>query len=142
MSVVSRARDIIHGSDGVRVGNDYVEPIPLRPETIHSLCSNRRRRLIISYLVRDADGHCTISDATEYVAGVEALDDGDGPEHRPGGQRKAVYIALYQSHLPKLDEAGVIEWDKDRGTIDATDFATPLAQIDHGINRIASGGSA
>lgn len=142
MNVVSRARDRLFGGDGIRIGDDRIEPIPLRPSTIHDLCSNRRRRLIINYLVRDADGHCTISDAAEYVAGVEALNDGGGPEHRPGGQRKAVYISLYQGHLPKLAEAGVVEWDKDRGTIDATDLATTLAQIDHTINCVASGAPA
>lgn len=32
-------------------------------------------------------------------------------------QRQRVYIPLYQTHLPKLDEAGLIEYDQRRGDI-------------------------
>jgi hypothetical protein len=32
-------------------------------------------------------------------------------------QRKRVYIGLYQCHLPKMDAAGVVDFDKNRGTI-------------------------
>jgi len=32
-------------------------------------------------------------------------------------ERQRVYIPLYQSHLPKLDEAGIIDYDKPRGIV-------------------------
>lgn len=35
-------------------------------------------------------------------------------------QRKSVYVALYQ-YLPKLDRYGVIEYDKQRGTVELRD---------------------
>lgn len=41
-------------------------------------------------------------------------------------QRQRVYIALYQSHLPKLDEFGVIEYDRSRGHIERTALAKQL----------------
>jgi hypothetical protein len=40
-------------------------------------------------------------------------------------ERQRVYIPLYQSHLPKLDEEGIIEYDKDRGVV----RKTPLVDV-------------
>jgi hypothetical protein len=37
-----------------------------------------------------------------------------------------VYIALYQCHLPKMATAGVVDFDKDRGTVDLRDEAGQL----------------
>jgi hypothetical protein len=31
-----------------------------------------------------------------------------------------VYVSLYQAHLPKLDEFGAVDFDRDRGTVDRT----------------------
>jgi len=28
-----------------------------------------------------------------------------------------VYTSLYQAHLPKLDDTGVIDWDTEEGTV-------------------------
>nr|WP_317987383.1 hypothetical protein [Haloprofundus halobius] len=38
-------------------------------------------------------------------------------------QRQRVYIALYQEHLPKLDEDGVIDYNKSRGVVERNDVA-------------------
>lgn len=43
------------------------------------------------------------------------------PEELPWKKRKRIYTALRQSHLPKLDEAGVIEYDRNRGEVSLTD---------------------
>lgn len=49
--------------------------------------------------------------AWEYESPVEALDK---------QQRKRVYVSLYQTHVPKLAEAGLIEYDPDTGDIHPT----------------------
>ncbi|MCO8247082.1 MULTISPECIES: hypothetical protein [unclassified Haladaptatus] len=41
-------------------------------------------------------------------------------------ERQRVYIPLYQSHLPKLDEEGIIEYNQSRGTIERTELADQL----------------
>jgi len=41
-------------------------------------------------------------------------------------ERQRAYIPLYQSHLPKLDEEGVIEYNKNRGIVKKTQLATEL----------------
>ena len=38
-------------------------------------------------------------------------------------KRKRVYTALRQSHLPKLADAGIIEYDRSRGTVTLTEDA-------------------
>jgi len=43
-------------------------------------------------------------------------------------QRKRVYIGLYQCHLPKMDDAGVIDFDKDRGEIVLRESAEQLRE--------------
>jgi hypothetical protein len=41
-------------------------------------------------------------------------------------QRKRVYIALYQCHPSKLSDAGVVRFDKSRGSIELGDVAAQL----------------
>jgi DNA-binding transcriptional ArsR family regulator len=80
---------------------------------------NRRRRLVLRRL-RSAEGPTDIGDLAEHVAGVE---NGIDPAKLNSQQRKRVYISLYQSHLPKLDEAGAVRFDQDRGTISLAEEA-------------------
>jgi hypothetical protein len=81
--------------------------------TTFELLKNRRRRETISYLL-DHDGQSTLSDLAEHIA---ALENGIEVVQLSSDQRKRVYIGLYQCHLPKLDKAGVIDFDKNRGTV-------------------------
>jgi hypothetical protein len=41
-------------------------------------------------------------------------------------QRKRVYTSLHQTHLPALAEAGVVDYDRDRGTVRLTARASVL----------------
>lgn len=84
-----------------------------KDELFHLLKSERRRRAL-RYLL-DADEEPvrmrTLAEevaATEYDTTVEALSS---------DERQRVYITLYQSHLPQLDRAGVIEYNQSRGRI-------------------------
>ena len=80
---------------------------------------NRRRRLVLRRL-RSTGTPVDIGDLAEHVAGVE---NGIDPARLNSQQRKRVYISLYQSHLPKLDDAGAIRFDQDRGTISLAEEA-------------------
>jgi hypothetical protein len=81
--------------------------------TTFELLKNRRRRDTISYLL-EHEGRSTLSDLAEHIA---ALENGIEVVQLSSDQRKRVYIGLYQCHLPKLDKAGVIDFDKNRGTV-------------------------
>lgn len=97
--------------------------LPAREETasdlpldvIFELLSNQRRRYILHYL-RSVSAHTTLGDLAEYIAGLE----NDKPvDALTSAERKRVYVCLYQSHLPKMDDASVIDFDMARKTVDA-----------------------
>lgn len=76
---------------------------------------NRRRRRVLEFLTEQG-GHTTLGDVAEYIAAIE----NDKPRELLSSQeRKRVYIGLYQCHLPRMDRAGVVEFDRHRGTIEA-----------------------
>lgn len=82
----------------------------LRQETIpeseiHFILSNPRRREVLSFLDRNA-GASTVSELSEFIASSET-----GEDPAPRQVRETVYISLHQTHLPALDELGIIEYD-------------------------------
>jgi hypothetical protein len=83
---------------------------------------NRRRRLVLEYL-RDAEDTVTIGELAEHIAAIE---NDTTVQQLNAQQRKRVYIGLYQCHLPKMDDAGVVDFNQDRGRIDAGDNITGL----------------
>ncbi|SEO91012.1 hypothetical protein SAMN04487948_107104 [Halogranum amylolyticum] len=88
-----------------------------RDEAFH-LLQNARRRDVLRYLSRQSsDAVCEIKDVAAQVAAWE----NDTPvDQLSSDERQRVYIALYQSHLPKLDEAGVVDYDQSRGRLEPT----------------------
>lgn len=95
-----------------------------RDELFH-LLQNERRRRALDYL-RGKEGPVRMRDIVDHVAAAE---HGTSPEALRSNERKRVHIALYQSHLPKLDQAGVIDYDQDRGIVVRTDRAKELDQF-------------
>jgi hypothetical protein len=87
-------------------------------DVIFQILKNSRRRLVLQYL-RDNGGTSTLSDVAEHIAAIE---NGINPEQLNSDQRKRVYVGLYQCHLPKMDEAGVIDYNQSRGNIELTEL--------------------
>lgn len=75
------------------------------------LLRNRRRRLVLDAL--SADDAAPFDEVVDYVVREEV---GLGYSEE---ERKRVHVALYQNHVPKLDDANVVEYE-------ATD--TPLTR--------------
>ncbi|RQG93762.1 DUF7344 domain-containing protein [Natrarchaeobius oligotrophus] len=93
------------------------QPSPLTVDEASSAIENERRRLIVDVVSR-IDDRITIRKLSEIVASAEL--------EKPAGQltskeRKRVYVALYQTHLPKLDDVDVIDYDQDRGVVEEGD---------------------
>lgn len=91
-------------------------------EAFHVL-SNQRRRYALHYL-QQRDGQAELSDLAEQVA---AWENDTSVSAVDSDVRKSVYISLHQSHLPKMDEIGVVEYDRDRNTVSLADNAAQLA---------------
>lgn len=73
---------------------------------IHDVLRNDRRRMVIERL-GDADEPMTTRQLSEAIAAREA---GESPP--PRNVRQSVYISLQQTHLPKLEELDIVEYDE------------------------------
>lgn len=104
--------------DSVVAGETADEVLSIRKNDLFHLLQNSRRRAVLRYLATNPDQEefdmRTVSEA------VAAWENGTPVEQLTSNQRQRVYIALYQSHLPKLDDSGVIEYDQARGVIKPT----------------------
>jgi predicted transcriptional regulator len=74
---------------------------------IHEVLRNHRRRLALEAL-RESGGSSTVRELSETVAARET-----GEEPPPRNKRQSVYVSLHQTHLPKLDELGIVAYDGD-----------------------------
>lgn len=86
--------------------------IPL--DVVYDILRNERRRIVISLLQR-SESELTIGELAEHIAAIE---NDKSISSLRSKERKRVYISLYQSHLPKMDQADVITYDSDRGVVE------------------------
>jgi hypothetical protein len=102
------------------VGGSHAADLP--HDVVFSVLSNRRRRFVIHYL-KWADEAATVRALSRQVAAWENDVAVAELDYR---QRKRVYTSLHQTHLPKLDAVGIVEYDADRGTVALAAGATAL----------------
>jgi hypothetical protein len=88
---------------------------------IHDVLRNRRRRLVLERL-QDAGGSESVRDLAERIASIES---GETPP--PRNVRQSVYVSLHQTHLPKLDELGIADYDSDEKVVTLADNADDVA---------------
>lgn len=86
---------------------------PLTVDEAGTVLANERRRMVVYGLAEADEEKMTLGNVSELIASSEHEKP---PRLLESHERKQVYVALYQSHLPKLDNVGVINYDKDRGT--------------------------
>lgn len=86
----------------------------LSKNVIFDLLRNQRRRFVVHYLMDNPDEEVTLGQLADQVAAWEYE---VSCEEVSSTQRKRVYTTLQQSHLPKMDDAGIVRFDQDRGTI-------------------------
>mgnify|MGYP002338716759 CR=1 FL=1 len=88
----------------------------LSEDELFDVLSNQRRRFAV-HLLKHEEESLEIGDMAEQIA---AWENGIDTAEITGDERKRVYTALQQSHLPKMDRAGVVEFNKNRGVIEPT----------------------
>lgn len=89
---------------------------------IYDVLRNSRRRAALSYLLEQ--GGASVREVTTHVAATEY---DVAPEAVSPAQRKRVYTALSQCHLPRLDEFGVVDFDEDEKTVELDDVPVTMA---------------
>jgi hypothetical protein len=91
-------------------------------EVVFEMFSNGRRRYVVHRLL-DSDDSVELRDLSREVA---AWENDKRPDDVTSQERRRAYNALQQAHLPKMDEAGLVEYDASRGTIAAADDLADL----------------
>jgi hypothetical protein len=106
------------------VPTDASKAADLPLDTLYKILSNRRRRLVLHYLVNAQDHEAVLGSLATQVAAWE----NDIPVSAVDSTlRKRAYNTLQQTHLPKMDDAGVIDYNRNRGTITLTSYPGQLA---------------
>ncbi|WP_440007784.1 DUF7344 domain-containing protein [Halomicrococcus sp. SG-WS-1] len=88
-------------------------------DEVYDAVKNLRRRYVL-YHLNERGRPVQLGELAEQVAAWEnniAIED-VSPE-----QRKSVYSALYQTHLPKLEEIGIVSYDRHSKEVSFTDSA-------------------
>ncbi|MFB6156324.1 MAG: hypothetical protein ABEJ34_00585 [Haloferacaceae archaeon] len=98
-------------SSGARA--DESEEPAIERDELFKLLGNERRRHAVEFLQSRAEP-VSLDTLATHVAARET----DQPaEAVTASERKRVYTSLQQTHLPRMDEAGAVEFDKERGVI-------------------------
>jgi len=98
--------------------------IPMAPQTVFALLENERRRRVLLSLSRVAD-EITVGQLAVEIAAIENEID---PNKIGSNERTSVYIALIQSHLNTLDDAGAIDYRERSKVVRPTAATEPLAE--------------
>jgi hypothetical protein len=89
---------------------------------IFDVLQNQRRRYVLQYLKR-FDEPVSLSDLATQVAAWEYR---TCVEEVTKDQKKRVYTTLQQTHLEKMEEAGIVEYDPDENLIRRTPHTEEL----------------
>ncbi|MDL5360620.1 hypothetical protein [Halalkalicoccus sp. NIPERK01] len=94
----------------------------LSDEDVFEILYNPRRRYTMEFLHR-RDRPCSMEELVEHIAATE---NGVPIGELDNQQCRRVYVSLYQTHLPMLDEADAIEYDQEAQRIAPGPAATEL----------------
>ncbi len=88
---------------------------------IHDVLSNERRQMVLT-LLREDDDEMTARELSERIAELETEET-----PAPRNIRQSAYVSLHQTHLPKLDELGIIEYDQSSKSVRLHDRADEVS---------------
>jgi hypothetical protein len=87
---------------------------------LYDLMRNVRRRYVL-YYAEQSGGRVSIEELVETIAAWESP---SGTDAVSLDRRKSVYTALHQTHLPKLEQSGLIHYDRTDRAVAVRDRAT------------------
>ena len=96
----------------------------LTSNEVFEILSNHRRRMVLYFLRKDGT-EITVKELAEKIAAAE---NEVAVEDLTSQQRKRVYVSLYQTHLPKMEQTNVIDYDEDEGIVRLTDRTRSVDQ--------------
>lgn len=111
-------------------------------DTAFGLFQSERRRLVVRELAESSDGVYQLGRLAKIIAGRQM---GVQPRAVDESEKKTVYVGLYQSHLDKMHEAGLVYFEKageyrEQATVYATAQTAPAARfLDVNARMLADG---
>lgn len=94
---------------------------------VFELLSVERRQQVLLFLDR-VEGTADVGELAEHIASIECDCE---RSQLSSQQRKRVYVGLYQCHLPKMADAGVIDYNADRGFVGLNEKSVRLLKYLH-----------
>ena len=91
-------------------------------DTVFDALAHSHRRAIISSLLERESG-MTVDELVEDLLAVPS------PTADPGKAHSRVTVAVSHSHLPKLADMGLIEWDRDQRFVEPTASLSTLRPV-------------
>lgn len=108
------------------------QPLALGLDEALALLGNPRRRRLLEFVY--AEETTTLRAASEHLAALEYGHDYDAAE------RKAIWVVLYQDHVPRLDDAGLLAYSHDE--IAATDQTEAAVDALQALREHTDGGAS
>lgn len=90
---------------------------PPSDDVLYGMVSDKRRRYTVHYLKQQGEA-VSVRELAEQVA---AWENEKPPADVAYQERKRVYVALYQSHLPTMAEKGIVDYDDAAGMVALAD---------------------
>lgn len=91
-------------------------------DVVFEALAHQRRRYLVQCLREEPRA---LSDVAMEVAAQET----DSPTaDQPTDLAQDVYLSLYHRHVPKLEEAGIVQYDHDKKVVALTDHEERLGQ--------------
>ncbi len=100
----------VDGDDG-----SPARSVQLEPDDVFEILRNQRRRDVLRFFFEEDRTAVELGTLAEHLAAAEFETT---TAELTSQERKRMYVSLYQCHLPKMDEAGIIEFDSDRKTLE------------------------
>lgn len=107
------------GYDGRR-DRDQWTPSDRRASRVFDVLSNERRRMALSYLVE----HDASVDIDELVSQLASETDIDSRE----ADWSRLELMFHHAHLPKMADAGLVEYDQETAVVEKTEMANEMAR--------------
>lgn len=85
----------------------------LSQDDVFDILSSARRRFVLYYLRKKGEP----VELSELAVELAAWENETPIDELTKQQRKRVYVSLYQTHIQKLADAGIVTYDKDSGMV-------------------------
>lgn len=103
-------------TDEQSTAESEADPERIPQDDMFDILGNKRRRQML-LILDSAPGPVSMS---EFITRIAAAEEGTSPESVSETFYKRIQVASLQTHLPKMESAGVIERDQDERTVELT----------------------